>query len=159
MLNYEKNRQPFCDLIRFWLCSTPLQRQRLLIFQHNIIECVCLRGDRIQEICFDQAKHGIVIEKLLQLLKIQDYYLSSRLLLLFIIIIITIFIYFSYKKDFLSHDNFPSSKISSGRIQDVLQDRKLLRWRRLQGMSRRRLPDVMETKTCLLGSWLFYKCF
>ena len=28
----DKNRQSLCDLIRFWLCSASLQRQRLLIY-------------------------------------------------------------------------------------------------------------------------------
>ena len=32
----EKTRQPFCDLIRFWLCSTSLKRQRFLL---DVTEC------------------------------------------------------------------------------------------------------------------------
>ena len=46
-LHYDKNRQPLCDLIRFWLCSTSLQRQMLLIYSHDVPECTGLWGDRI----------------------------------------------------------------------------------------------------------------
>ena len=34
--SYDKTRQSFCDLIRFWLCSTSLKRQRCL---HDVTEC------------------------------------------------------------------------------------------------------------------------
>ena len=46
-LHYDKSRQPFWALLRFWLCFTSLQRQRPLIYSHDVTECMRLRGDRI----------------------------------------------------------------------------------------------------------------
>ena len=38
-ISYDKNWQPFCNLIRFWLCSTSLKQQRFLIYLHDVTEC------------------------------------------------------------------------------------------------------------------------
>ena len=58
----------------------------------------------------------------------------------------------------LQRNNFSSSKTSCERswkgLQDVLEDLKLLRWRRLQDMSWRPLQDVLKTYKCLLGGHL-----
>ena len=55
----------------------------------------------------------------------------------------------------LQRNNFSSSKTSWGRLEDVLEDEKLLRWRRPQDVLKICLEDVMKTcledalKTCL----------
>ena len=47
----------------------------------------------------------------------------------------------------LQRNNFSSSKTSSRRLQDVLEDVKLLRWRRVEDVFKTCLQDVF--KTCL----------
>ena len=55
----------------------------------------------------------------------------------------------------LQHNNFSSFKtpykMSSRRLQDVLEDVKLLRWRRVEDVFKTCLEDVFKTKKCLLG--------
>ena len=51
----------------------------------------------------------------------------------------------------LQRNNFTSSKTSWRRLEDVLEDEKLLRWRRLQDMSWRRLEDVLEINKMFTG--------
>ena len=48
----------------------------------------------------------------------------------------------------LQRSNFSSSKTSSRRLQDILEDVKLLRWRRVE--------DVFKTNKCLLGLVVFW---
>ena len=60
---------------------------------------------------------------------------------------------------FLQRNKFPSSKTSSGRlarcVQNILEDVKLLRWRRAEDVFKicfeLRLEDVFKTNKCLLG--------
>ena len=58
-------------------------------------------------------------------------------------------------KTCLQRNNFTSSKTSWGRLEDVLEDEKLLRWRHLQDVLKTCLEDVLKTcledvlKTCL----------
>ena len=50
-----------------------------------------------------------------------------------------------------------SSKISSGHLQEVLKDKKLLRWRRVEDICKTCLEDVLKINKCLLGrSTLFW---
>ena len=45
-ISSDKNWQPFCDLIRSWLCSGHRNAKKLCIYLH-VTKCVHLRGDRI----------------------------------------------------------------------------------------------------------------
>ena len=133
-LHNDKNRQTFCDFIRFWLYSTSLQQQKLLMYLHDAAECVCLKGDRIQNICFDWPHHGRRIKTLFQLLKIEDY--CSRFLQDYYYC----FFYSNQKQGFLSQDNFSSFITTSRRLQNVFKTFS------------RCLQDVLENqKLCVLG--------
>ena len=44
-----------------------------------------------------------------------------------------------------------SDEIFSGRLQDVLEDKKLLRWRRGKDICKTCLEDVLKTNKCFLG--------
>ena len=54
----------------------------------------------------------------------------------------------------LQCNNFLSSKMSSKHLQDVLEDEKLLRWRRVEDVFKTCLEDVLKTNKCLLGYYI-----
>ena len=68
----------------------------------------------------------------------------------------------------LQRNNFSSSKMSSRRLQDVLEDVKLLRWRRFEDVFKACLEDVgntfsRRTNVCWevfrIGMWNLFSCY
>ena len=85
-LYYDKADNRFVISLYFGYVLHHCNAKKFIIYSSDVTQCVRLSGYRIWYICFDWLQHGPTIETSLKLLKIQDNYSSSRLLLLFLLV-------------------------------------------------------------------------